>query len=476
MIASTIGRIFLNAYNEKYRTNYDAKTFFEKVYFPIIFGGEKYAQWVQNSPFVQGLRNLSKYIKAHKNDPEVKNSHFVQERVRMGIENVTYIKVYKDKNKKESFKPITKDVLEESLADFESKISHGAIDASVALGYPASIEEGFNTTSAQVTDIQIPVCKDDVLLSWVGNSLAIGVQDGFQILFMDKTVLLDIFRGWSYYRLTLYNNRKLPGKQLNAWNGQWLVHYYNKYLFDKDNPMSNFPPPSNKNGLLNVDSISWTKALIALAQKSNKDKVVGYIYKIDKVNTTIGFIPFNLHQIRKPVQLYEHFFGIDSEKKAEPLWGTAYAFKTACENGVIGLMAMKPKGLRNYMQGSLPKPEKDNEQRISYNTYIIWILAMLNNDELWTESQELAQLLMDASIDNDKKISTKNSNAVETVLKAVNKKQFIDAVKAIVPALSSVDELLTIVKDINSMPTDNVPYFLTLMRFQYAALNKKSNH
>lgn len=101
---------------------------------------------------------------------------------------------------------------------------------------------------------------------------------------------------------------------------------------------------------------------------------------------------------------------------------------------------------------------------------------MLNNDELWTESQELAQLLMDASIDNDKKISTKNSNAVETVLKAVNKKQFIDAVKAIVPALSSVDELLTIVKDINSMPTDNVPYFLTLMRFQYAALNKKSNH
>lgn len=97
---------------------------------------------------------------------------------------------------------------------------------------------------------------------------------------------------------------------------------------------------------------------------------------------------------------------------------------------------------------------------------------MLNNEELWEESQKLAQLLMDASIDKDKTISTKNRNSVETVLKAINKKQFVDAVTAVVPLVDSVDELSTIVKVVHSMPTDNVPYFLTLVRFQYATLGK----
>lgn len=66
-MTSAIGRKFLNAYNKEYGTNYDAKTFFEKVYFPIIYGGKKYAQWVQNSPFVQRLSNVRKLIDKYKN-------------------------------------------------------------------------------------------------------------------------------------------------------------------------------------------------------------------------------------------------------------------------------------------------------------------------------------------------------------------------------------------------------------------------
>ena len=53
MITSTIGRIFLDAYNEKMETDYDAITFFNEVYHPLFFGSNKYLQWVQNSPFVQ---------------------------------------------------------------------------------------------------------------------------------------------------------------------------------------------------------------------------------------------------------------------------------------------------------------------------------------------------------------------------------------------------------------------------------------
>lgn len=100
---------------------------------------------------------------------------------------------------------------------------------------------------------------------------------------------------------------------------------------------------------------------------------------------------------------------------------------------------------------------------------------MLNNEELWRESEELAELLADASVNKDKKISTKSGHSVEEVLAAVNKKQFVDAVTKMMSSIGSTEKLVSIVKDVHSMPTDNVPYFLTLVRFQYAAVSNKSN-
>ena len=95
---------------------------------------------------------------------------------------------------------------------------------------------------------------------------------------------------------------------------------------------------------------------------------------------------------------------------------------------------------------------------------------MLNNDELWDKSQELAELLNEASADKDKSISTKRKNLVETILSASNKKQFIAAATEVVPFIQKINEFKEIVKEIHSMPTDNVPYFLTLLRFQYKTL------
>ena len=97
---------------------------------------------------------------------------------------------------------------------------------------------------------------------------------------------------------------------------------------------------------------------------------------------------------------------------------------------------------------------------------------MLNNEGLWDKSQKMADLLMAASTDNNKKISTKSSNLVDNALKAINKKQFINAITDVIPMVSDVDSLVGIVKDVNDMPSDNVPYFLTLVRFQYAIINK----
>ena len=92
---------------------------------------------------------------------------------------------------------------------------------------------------------------------------------------------------------------------------------------------------------------------------------------------------------------------------------------------------------------------------------------MLNNEQLWEKSQELAKLLNDASVNTDKAISTKRKNLVENVLKAPNKKQFIGSASEIVSFISDIERFKEIVKEVNSMPTDNVPYFLALVRFQY---------
>lgn len=99
---------------------------------------------------------------------------------------------------------------------------------------------------------------------------------------------------------------------------------------------------------------------------------------------------------------------------------------------------------------------------------------MLNNDELWNKSQELAQLLMQASVDKSKKISTKSGNLVNEVLAAANKKQFVTAATDVLPLVEDTATLAEMVKEVHQMPTDNVPYFLALVRFQYVSLEKQN--
>ena len=97
-------------------------------------------------------------------------------------------------------------------------------------------------------------------------------------------------------------------------------------------------------------------------------------------------------------------------RNVESLWGTAIGFKTACTYGAIGIKAMEPKGLRDYVYTKgdnvpkQPKTPKNEDEQINFNVYKIWILAMLNNDELWEKSQEMDELLNEASSDKDNSI------------------------------------------------------------------------
>ena len=256
MVTTNIGKIFLQAYNVKYEKNYTAKDFFDKVFFPLVLDSPKYLQWVQNSPFVQ-------------------------------------------KKQGKRVETLTSGERKERLSEFHQKILMGSRDASVALGYAASDENSFATTSGQVTNMELSITAEDVYLSWIGACLGLGVKGGISILFDQPALLLDIFEGWAVYRKLLDEVPALKGNQLSsAWNAQWLVHKYARE-FNPKKPLANFVPYDRTNGKLEIKVESWTLLLIRVCQHYTNPKMLGYVYGFGKVNTTIGFIPFVLSQIRR---------------------------------------------------------------------------------------------------------------------------------------------------------------------------------
>lgn len=435
MITATIGKIFLEAYNKKHSTNYDAKSFFVDVYHPLFFDSNKYLQWVTNSPFVQ-------------------------------------------MKKGQKVETLTSDERMEKLQEFIAKVDESkSPDSSIAPGYPASEEKEFATTSGQVTNLDLSVSKDDYYLSWVGSSLGIGLQGGLSILFSNLGIMLDIFEGWKLYRKALDENQKLKGNQVNTWNGQWLAHRYDKGNYYAEQPMAGFNPfETSKDGMMSIATQTWTKLLIGITRQFSSPKMMGYVYNFGQTNTTLGFIPFNLEHIRRPIELYQKLFGEDEGRKAEELWGTEKGLRACCQKGAIGIEAMQPKGLKQYMiaDKGAKMPKYDEKQIISFHTYQIWLLAMLNNQEMWDKSLEFAKALKSYA-ESGKKGRTTNSRQIDEVLGATNKRSFMEALSNIASDIAGIESIQDIAMTVNSMPTDNVPYFLTLVRFHAAALNNPNN-
>ena len=435
MITATIGKIFLEAYNKKHITNYDAKSFFVDVYHPLFFDSNKYLQWVTNSPFVQ-------------------------------------------MKKGQKVETLTSNERKEKLQDFIAKVDVSrSPDSSIAPGFPASEEKEFATTSGQVTNLDLSVSKDDYYLSWIGSSLGIGLQGGFSILFSNPEILLDIFEGWKLYRKALDEDQKLKGNQVNTWNGQWLTHRYDKGNYFAEQPMAGFSPfETSKEGMMSIATQTWTKLLIGITRQFSSPKMMGYVYNFGQTNTTLGFIPFNLEHIRRPIELYQKLFGEDEGRKAEELWGTEKGLRACCQKGAIGIEAMQPKGLKQYMiaDKGAKMPKYDEKQIISFHTYQIWLLAMLNNQEMWDKSLEFAKALKSYA-ESGKKGRTTNSRQIDEVLGATNKRSFMEALSNIASDIAGIESIQDIAMTVNSMPTDNVPYFLTLVRFHAAALNNPNN-
>lgn len=228
-----------------------------------------------------------------------------------------------------------------------------------------------------------------------------------------------------------------------------------------------------KDGGMEVNTLSWTKVLVGIARSFPDTTLTAYVYSLGQMNITVGFIPFELPRIRQPYELYEKFVGTTKSDLVDQLFGTAIGFTKACQMGTVGVNALEPKGFRDCLdKGVVPKYNtSDEEKLINFNTYQIWLLAMLNNEQLWKKAQNIAAILHTYSL-SDKNAKKVKSQEVTNLLASVNKKQFIESLIEIVKGSTETDQLAEIAEIIHSMPIDNVSYFLTLIRFQYAVINK----
>lgn len=458
MIASTVGKTFLNAYNKRFEKNLSAKEFFDKIYFEYFFNHPKYMQWITNSPFVQ----MKSGQKPHLLQPE--------ERI-------------------------------EKLTNLHQKISCSEKDASIAIGFPAAEEKEFATTSGLVTDIDFQTDEEDIYLSWIGGGLGIGVTGGYSIFFNEPEILLKLYEGWKIYRKYLNDPTLtiLRGNQINTWNGQWLNFAYSK-RFRKDFDFAKLCEQnifSVRNNVFEINTIQWNELFFNISRKYSAQTFSGYVYSLGQTNKTLGFYPFYFSQAQKIIDYYKILFGeqaaLNDRQAYESLYGLH--IKRACELGSIGLQALEPKNLRKYYGKDsnlkLIKPQvaqkkgeteedyeirkrsaeqKDYENLITFRTYKTWLLAMItkNKEESLEYTAEVAEALHEYREGSTK---TDRKNLVKSeLLAAKSKKPFLDALTTVI---NDVDknklEMFKSLRDkVHMMSVEDFGYFVVLLKFDYA--------
>lgn len=465
MYTSYIGNKFLKIYRERegLPEDYTAKQFFDEVLFPLFFDNDKHLMHVHGSSFFQK-------VPANALQSGKTMQQFQLERLHKNIK--------------------------------ENKIS-----GSTYVGYAAG--KITQTTSGQLTSIDYPISSDEMYASWIGQGLSIGLRGGC-ILLSEEDILLNVFEGWKYYRRYLNQTPNIKDRQIETWNGHWLFHSINKN-FEKDEPDQglNLPEPAKSQGKLGLPTIEWVKVILALSIKFPLQTLTAYAYSLSDTNTTLGFINLYLPKVRRLIRLKEQLYTLSedgrNDRDFENMYSTFYTFKNACMLGTIGLKALEPAKLRDFMPKGTAKYAKGNdyqfadtklkqkksenhqafeerlkkaktkynEDLINFRIYKTWILAMLNNKK---ELNALAEQVAQALIDFEDQVSASESGRGKSTSKRLSDelksskslRTFIDNSTTLMAQYKESATVLKKVKDAAiELPGDLFPLFITLIRFEY---------
>ena len=441
MYTSVIGQKLVDVYNRREGTTYDVKTFFSEVFHPLFYDSDRYLMWATNSPFVQGYS--AKKIWSREKRMEV-------------------------------------------LSVLHKKIDQGDHDASVALGYPASEDKSYATTSGQVTDLTYETSPEHAYSSWLGAALGIGVAGGFVLLIDQEQIIWDTFLGWRDYSQKLRNPvlDKLPPNKVNSWNGHWLYYQYTKRR-PRDQPtLSDLGIGLDaKRGMYDTGPLAWSRLLFAFSRKlPSTNQLLVSIFGIGQLNKTAGFVSMHLQGGRRLIDVYKQLFGeeqyLREAKSFEVLYGRH--IKRVCELGSIGLQALRPQGLEKYLQDPRKKyrlkPDDDTELS-QFFIYKTWIVAMLNTnkEQVSDLTRNFAKALQRYRSQTTK---TTRANQIENeLLRAATPKQFIETLAGIASeadedTLQSLNKLrdhahFTSIQDFR--------YFVTLLKFDYTYVERTEN-
>jgi hypothetical protein len=441
MYTSYIGKKFLQLYREKEKksNDYTARQFFEEVMFPCFFQDESHLMHVGNSPFFQKPKEED--VKLHG-----------------GKSNAQY---------------------QTLVREIEAGIPSGAI----YVGYAA--KEIMATSTGQLTSMNFKPDSEEIYASWIGEALGIGVSGGLVMLLDKPFILLNLFEGWKYYRTYLNQTPNLKDKQIETWNGHWLCHFLHK-MYDETDQMQGFHVETEEVlGKIAIPTQSWIKVIFALSQKFHTDQMMTvYAYNLSQTNTTLGFINIYLFEVRKPYELLDKVFinqkdSVLTDKQIGNL-ETFYNFRNACKMGTIGLKALEPAKLREFMpKGSVDYAQgkeykfTDENSYINFSLYKLWIIAMLNKTELLQVASDIAKELILLENPNNRGKSDQTQSSKE-LLEVKTIKSFIDGLTEKINENNS-STFKNVVDQIVKMPTDNFPLFITLIRFEYVYQKNNSS-
>lgn len=429
MYTSHIGKRFVDLYNKKTDNTLTAKQFFDRIYFPLFFDDVKLLQSPGNTPIFQLLAS--------------KKTHDPQARQRAKTEIENKVKAYMNSS---ALLP----------------------DMSFALGYGSSDDMG--TTSGQITNIKLPIEEEEAYSSWIGAGLGIGVGGGQNILLDNEEILWLLYEGWQLYR-KFTNQTEGINNKIETWNGLWLT----KRLSHSYNPT--MPEASIrigvKNGINLMERPSWVILMFILSKKFENSALNAYVYQFSQTNTTIGFIRLLLWEVHILSDIYTALFSeseINDQDFTEQ-YETAEGFARVCEHGTIGLRQLEPKDLKQYMPGGikLPTVKEYEKNKIVYQIYYAWLLAMLNNKEFLELAIKAAKALR-KYVSEDKQSRRTRTNEIDSVINAKTKKELIASLAELIQKDQSLSEELNSIVDTVHLhiPADNVSYFITLIRFKYA--------
>ena len=465
MYTSYIGNKFLKIYRNKKKLSddYTARQFFDEILFPLFFDDNEHLMHVHGSSFFQKVSLKSLVNGKTKQQFQLERLH--------------------------------KDIVDKKIS------------ASTYVGYAA--EKTQATTSGQVTSFKNEVSSEEMYASWIGQALAVGVSGGLAIQIDDEKVLWELYKGWEYYRSYLSQTPNLKDKQIETWNGHWLSHVFGEDYYS-DNPLAEFnPKPEKVIGKLAIPTIDWVKVIFALSRQYPNQIMTVYIYNLSQTNTTLGFINIILPEVGSLLRLKEQLYKLSddgrNDKEFESLYTTFYNLKNACKLGIIGLKALEPSKLREFMPSGTAKysqgkdfkfsnpnvKEKSNEdadafnirkqkakdkynnQIMTFQTFKTWIIAMLNNKkELNALAEQVAQALIDFEA-KSLKSETSRGKATESRLSTDIKssktlREFIEKLTSLMAKYTEGAETFKKVKDtIIELPSDLFPLFITLIRFEY---------